>query len=634
MVPDGSQPPVSLDEWRQRGQALLAGGAPIVAYDTLADGLELFPGDARLRQLLALALARSGASRAAIPVLEALRAEGHTDEETIGLLARAHKDLWTEGGPAAERRAHLQAAHDFYAEAHHLSGGIWSGINAATTALLLGRRDDAATLARDVRERCLREEAEDPSTATNYWHLATLAEARLILREWSEAEAAYARATELGKGRPADTASTRKNARLILGELGADSAAIDRILRVPRVIAFAGHLIDTPGRVVPRFPPALEAAATAAIRERLALLDAGFGFSSGACGADIIFLEALRERHGETTIVLPYDRDQFERDSVDCIPGSNWAERYRRALAAARDVFQASDQRVGTGEVSYEYAVLLLEGLAGIRADELDAELVRVVLWDGKAQGGRGGTAPTVEQWRRDGHRVEVIDLAQLLRESGLPIAVAPSANPMETSGRWLVPQASGSSGLPSSFDPEIVSLLFADAKGFSGLKEDQIPAFVQQFLGMVGAVLGRSANPPRLKNTWGDGLYFVFGSVRDAGLFALELQDSIASTDWSSCGLPANLSLRTGLHAGPAYACQDPVTERLNYFGAHVSRAARIEPITPVGQVYASGAFAALARAEGVREFRCEYVGRTPLAKKYGTLPMYVVRRRAAQGA
>jgi class 3 adenylate cyclase len=70
-------------------------------------------------------------------------------------------------------------------------------------------------------------------------------------------------------------------------------------------------------------------------------------------------------------------------------------------------------------------------------------------------------------------------------------------------------------------------------------------------------------------------------------------------------------------------------VTGQLNYFGAHVSRAARIEPITPPGQVYASGAFAALARADDVRDFRCDYVGRTPLAKAYGALPMYVVRRR-----
>jgi class 3 adenylate cyclase len=87
-------------------------------------------------------------------------------------------------------------------------------------------------------------------------------------------------------------------------------------------------------------------------------------------------------------------------------------------------------------------------------------------------------------------------------------------------------------------------------------------------------------------------------------------------------------MTLRTGLHAGPAYACTDPVTARLNYLGAHVSRAARIEPITPPGEVYASREFAAIARAEGATGLRCEYVGWTPLAKRYGDAPLYVVRR------
>jgi len=618
MLPERSvPPPATAEEWRQRAEQLLASGAPIVAYDRLADGLAAFPGDPRLRQLLALALARSGASRAAIPLLEALRAEGHADEETLGLLARGYKDLAADAGSPAERRAHLESAYTYYAEAHRLSGGIWTGINAATTALLLGRRADAVALARDVRDRCLRAEADDPSRAADYWHLATVAEARLILGGWAEAEASYARAAEVGRARPADTASTRRNARLIIRELGADEEAMRRVLHIPRVAAFAGHLIDRPGRAVPRFPSSLEPAAAAAIRDRLARLDVGFGCSSAASGADILFLEALRERQAETTIVLPYDADHFERDSVDLVPGADWPARYRRALASARDVFLASEQRIGTGEMSYEYAVLLIEGLAGVRADELDTDLVRLVLWDGKEGGGRGGTAPTVERWRGGDHLVEVIDLAALARESAQPILV--SSTPL---GASPVPEV-------STFEPEIVALLFADAKGFSGLHEDQIPAFVRHFLGMVADTLARSANPPRVKNTWGDGLYFVFGSVRDAGLCALEVADATARTDWSQWGLPGNLSLRTGLHAGPAFACMDPVTGRENYFGAHVSRAARIEPITPAGQVYASAAFAALARAEDVRDFRCEYVGRTPLAKAYGTLPMYVVRRR-----
>ena len=58
------------------------------------------------------------------------------------------------------------------------------------------------------------------------------------------------------------------------------------------------------------------------------------------------------------------------------------------------------------------------------------------------------------------------------------------------------------------------------------------------------------------------------------------------------------------------------------------VEFAARIEPITPPGQVYASQAFAALAAAQGVTEFTCDYVGQTPLAKGYGTFATYHVHR------
>ena len=69
----------------------------------------------------------------------------------------------------------------------------------------------------------------------------------------------------------------------------------------------------------------------------------------------------------------------------------------------------------------------------------------------------------------------------------------------------------------------------------------------------------------------------------------------------------------------------------REDYLGTHVSRAARIEPITPKGQVYASEVFAAIAFAERVGEFTCEYVGQIGLAKEYGTYPTYHVRRRGS---
>ena len=77
-------------------------------------------------------------------------------------------------------------------------------------------------------------------------------------------------------------------------------------------------------------------------------------------------------------------------------------------------------------------------------------------------------------------------------------------------------------------------------------------------------------------------------------------------------------------------YSCTDPLTRQPNYIGSHVTRAARIEPITPPGQVCASQAFAALAAAQGVTGFTFEYIGQIPLAKNAGAFPMYLLRRRA----
>ena len=66
-----------------------------------------------------------------------------------------------------------------------------------------------------------------------------------------------------------------------------------------------------------------------------------------------------------------------------------------------------------------------------------------------------------------------------------------------------------------------------------------------------------------------------------------------------------------------------DPVQGVTNYFGAHVSRTARIEPVTPPGEVYVTEQFAARLALEPAL-FGCDYVGQVPAAKGYGTMRMY----------
>jgi class 3 adenylate cyclase/tetratricopeptide (TPR) repeat protein len=601
------------------GESVLKIGEPLLAYDVAKQGLQHFPSSVRLRQLLGLALARSGASDEAHAIFTQLYTEGNEDEETLGLLARSYKDM-AEAAVAYEKKLHLQRAKDFYAKAYEKTNGYWTGINAATLAVLLDERQYASKLAREVRVLCdeelkgLKQTGEDA-----YWVLATLGEAALILKEWAQAEEWYSQAAEVAGKRYGDLHASRRNARLLMGYLDAHSDRIEACFRLPAVVVFAGHMVDQPERGVPRFAPDLEPKIYSAIQERLHKLDAGFGYSAAACGSDILFCEAMLERGGEIHVVLPYEKSQFIERSVDRAPG--WTTRFERVLERAADVVIASGHQIDGDGILYEYANRILYGLARGRAEQLETGLVPLAVWDGRPDGGPGGTASAIELWRAAGAQIELIDLPAIPRipqPEGVARSRTVEKNKIE----------SGHADANRDFAPEIRALLFADAVGFGKLSETEVPLFVRYFLGLVGKLVREFSTAPLMKNTWGDGLYFVFPDVRSAGLFALELRDRVKATRWAEQGLK-DLELRIGLHAGPVYGCIDPVTGLRNYVGAHVSRAARIEPITPPGNVYASQSFAALAAGEKLLEFECDYVGRTSLAKEYGNFPTYVVRRR-----
>ncbi len=133
----------------------------------------------------------------------------------------------------------------------------------------------------------------------------------------------------------------------------------------------------------------------------------------------------------------------------------------------------------------------------------------------------------------------------------------------------------------------------------------------------------------PEFSNTWGDGLYLVFDSVKKGANFALQLMAKISEIDWEKVGLPIDTTVRIGLHAGPVYPGMDPVINRTNYFGSHVNRAARIEPVTPPGCIYTSEQFAALLVVEPDHQFKCNFAGVIPLAKGYDKCPLYQLERK-----
>ncbi|HZH32213.1 MAG TPA: TRAFs-binding domain-containing protein [Pyrinomonadaceae bacterium] len=662
----------SAEVHQQLGARLLKLGELLLAYDVLSEGLKFRPGDLRLRQLQAHALTRLGATERANALLLALYEEGQRDEETVGMLARTHKDLWQQAADPAERERQLQQSYKFYEEAYQLSGGYWTGINAATIAVLSGRREHARALAVEVRALCLADLRRMVETGGDrYWALATLGEAALVSEDWPEAARRYDEALADGRRQLGELTSTRRNARLIIEYLGGDPAFIERHLPVPKVAVFFAASDATE----PQVPAAREASVRQVLLERINELGAGVGYTVVPSGGDAPFLEAMLEAGGETHAVLPCELNELlAPEDGDGRAQAERAARYESLLGRLTSVVAASEQNMTEGDMSGEYSRLLLHGLALIRAGQLDTELVPLSLPDvDSTDAAAGKPAATASAFKRPDERaaesadersdrrpddsmvvlmdgrtdkrlVELMDgrtderldkgmdeRAELNEFASLtpraPLASLDNSRMVDgTRGADVSPEARAATA--TGFSARMAALLFADAVNFSKLTEAQIPIFVRDFLGAVGSLVASFQPAPLLKNTWGDGLYLVFADVEIAGRFALDLSDLLNATDWTRQGLPADLNLRIALHAGPVYACTDPVTDKLNFIGTHVSRAARLEPITPPGQVYASQAFAALAAAARVRGFTCDYVGQTPLAKKYGTFPTYHVRR------
>jgi class 3 adenylate cyclase/tetratricopeptide (TPR) repeat protein len=609
------------------GDAILQIGEPLMAYDVLAEGLKYWPADLRLQQLLALSLARSGATVTANTLLQNLVQAGQRDNETLGLLARTHKDLWQQATEPMARDYHLQLAARRYRQAHELTNSIWTGINAATLTLVMGQVDRAKSLAQHVRADCLRKlQGMALADCQDYWLLATLGEAALVLGKWAEAEDYYGYAVAVGQGRFGDLSSSRRNALLLVQHLEGDVDKIQRLFQIPRVVVFCGHMVDRPDRARARFPAQMESRVSQAIANRLRHLDVRLGYASAACGSDILFLEALRELKGELHIVLPYNREEFLRDSVNLIPDANWGNRFEQLMEQATEVIIASSQNHQENDVVYEYSNRLLHGLAKMRAEQLGTSLVPLTVWDGQPGDGVGGTANTVALWQQWTDHVEVIDLAELSQPTPITLSTPKSGADIAPLPPVAIAPFKVSRSLVSR---EIRALLFADVVHYSQMVDEQYLPFVDHFLGAIASLANQPLYQPLVQNTWGDALYAVFPTVEQAGQFALDLCELVQNIDWATKGLPTELNLRIALHAGPVDRHIDPITGQMNYIGAHVNHAARIEPITPPGKVYASQAFAAIAASEGLKHFTCDYVGQMPWAKEYGTFPTYHVHRR-----
>jgi class 3 adenylate cyclase len=170
-------------------------------------------------------------------------------------------------------------------------------------------------------------------------------------------------------------------------------------------------------------------------------------------------------------------------------------------------------------------------------------------------------------------------------------------------------------------------SLLFADISGFSRMPEQYAPDFAEMFLGTCKRILDSMENHEVHANTHGDGLFLVFERPSHAAEFATRLQQAIGQVDWPALGLAAETGVRIALHTGPIFRIFDPVTARFTFYGTHVNRTARVEPVVQPRHIFVTEEFAASLVAEDQDRFTCDYIGTMKLAKKFGDARLYRLR-------
>lgn len=591
-MPDGE----GLAAW----QAILdleARGLLFSAHDAAMTALAEAPQDWRLAHRAVLNLARCGATEHALTLFGKLRLHGVAEPELAALEARLLKDS-ALAAPPATRPALLARARAAYFALWPVERRGYHGVNAAALLLLEGNATAAAALAHDVV-------AAHRDTG-DFWSVATLAEARLLAGDEAGMCRALADADARPDGDAAMRSSTRRQLRRSLDALGRPATEQDAVLALlpaASTLHFCGHL---PGETWDAAGEAgLAAAIELALNEaRRGRHEAGAAFGALAAGADILIAEALLRRGLRPQVVLPASPATFALRSV--LPfGAGWMRRFEACLAGC-DLLVIDEAVYGSDDgLDLALASRRAMGLALLRAGHIDGDAVQIALSDGAAPHGPLGTARDVASWTAAGAATRLID--------------------------WPWPRATPATAGQAP-PRELKAVLFADLQHFGRLDDAGLAAFYRGPLGAMGRIA--AAHAPDYRNAWGDAVQLVFSEVGQAGHCAFGLRDALTPELLTAVGLPESLVPRIALDYGPLIPVHDAVQGVAKFAGRAMTRAARVEPVTPPGQIHATQAFACEVALNPGCGLACDYAGQTATAKDFGVMPLYALRRASGTGA
>ncbi|MBK5278120.1 MAG: DUF4071 domain-containing protein [Bacteroidia bacterium] len=342
--------------------------------------------DLRVKQLHALAISKSGGAQAAKDYLEPIYQKHPEDPETAGILGGIYKELFKN----SQETKYALLSRDTYHQNFTATGNYYTGINAATMSIIAGKAAKGKEIAGELINKL-------SESSSDFWEVATLAEAHLIKRDKTKAMSLYFQVIQMA-GDDWGKINSVFNQLWLLNHYLPVPSEILKAFSPPTVVAFVGHMIDHQDRLMPRFPEVIELKVKNSISNAIKTLHAKIGYCSLACGSDILFAEAMAETNAQVTIYLPFNKADFLKTSV-AFAGEHWVKRFEDLIKKYPVKVMTSENFDGNAELfSFHGKVLLGTSLLKSQLLHADAGLITVQS-QRDLEGKEGGTRDMINTW-------------------------------------------------------------------------------------------------------------------------------------------------------------------------------------------------------------------------------------------
>ena len=349
----------------------------------------------RLRQLLSLAISKSGMPELALDTIGSLYQQFPDDPESAGILGSIYKELFKKN----QKTSFAVQSRDTYLKNFQATQNYYTGINAASMSAMAGQGSKGREIANQVIG--IVEKLDQ-----NFWESATLGEAYLLNKNKTKAIEYYIAARK-SAGNDWGKVTSVHNQLWLLNHYIAVPGEVMKLFAPPNVVAFSGHMIDQPGRDTPRFPPEIETHIKESIRNSIRTCNARIGYSSLSCGSDIIFVETMIEEGGEVNIWLPFQVDDFIKTSI-AFAGPAWINRFNKIISS-HSIQYTTKGGYGNNDELFAFLSQAIYGSAILRSNATHSEpYLLTVSSEIDLKKKTGGTKDTVTRWPFPQHHINI----------------------------------------------------------------------------------------------------------------------------------------------------------------------------------------------------------------------------------